>query len=80
MPSVARSTRTAPTSWRVADRSAASLPIFLMSNASTPWRASLKNAPAAQVAADLGISDNLVRWRLRTARQRLRECFDAMTS
>jgi DNA-directed RNA polymerase specialized sigma24 family protein len=47
MPSVARSTRTALTSWRVADRSAASLPIFLMSNASTPWRASLRTPRCA---------------------------------
>jgi RNA polymerase sigma factor (sigma-70 family) len=28
--------------------------------------------PSAEVAAELGISDNLVRWRLHQARERLR--------
>lgn len=40
----------------------------------------LEERTTAQIAADLGISDDLVRWRLRTARQRLRERIDAMQS
>jgi RNA polymerase sigma-70 factor (ECF subfamily) len=38
----------------------------------------LEERTTVEVAAELGVSDDLVRWRLRTARRRLRDSLDAL--